>query len=272
MNKRLSTKFTDGIRETLARAKSGFTQMFEDYDMAATPAFIIFMLVVTAGLTVNYFFLAPKVGAIEAIAVSLLFEIGILFWKFQSHRTKNSEAQDEIVNWAKWLSVLFAFLMLVSSLTEKIFWGWVVAGASLTHVICYLLFDQNDEIRNNKRKNRMANERQKQKTINSNNAIQEAETDLQIIHKIVKELDRLRAEYKHLPIDELEFVLEATRTRLLKEYKASDAVSRKTAGAADVNKDGKIGGTPQLTRAFASEVEAPKASAGNDQKPPHPSN
>ena len=269
MNKRLSTKFTDGIRETLARAKSNFSQMFEDYDMAATPAFVIFMLVVTAGLTVNYYFLAPKVGTIEAIAVSLLFEIGIGAWKFQSHRTKNSEAQDEIVNWAKWLSALFAFLMLVSSLTEKISWGWVVAGASVTHVICYLLFDQNDEIRNNKRKNRMANERQNQKKINSNNAIKEAETDLEIIHKIVQDLDKLRAQYKHLPNDELEFVLEETRTRLLKEYKASDSVGKATAKAADVNKDGKIGGA-QLTRSFAQTVDAPKA--GGQDKPQNPQN
>lgn len=257
MNKRLSLKFGEGIRNGLQNIKTGFSKAFEDYDMAAIPAFFIFMIVITAGLAVNYFFLAPKVGVVEALAVSMLFEIGIGAWKFQSHRTKNSDAQDEVVGWAKWLSVGFAFLMLISSLTERIQWGWVVAGASLTHVIAFLLFDQNDEIRNNKRRNRMAKERQIQKKTNSDNAIIEAETDLQIIHKIVTELEGLRKKYAHLPINELEFVLEATRVRLLQEYKASENVNDATQGAADVNKDGAIGGKPLGTLSFASTTSAP---------------
>ena len=49
-----------------------------------------------------------------------------------------------------------------------------------------------------------------------------------------------------------------------------DEIMQEIKTGEDLNKDGHIGMPMQ---SFASEVvEAPKASAGNDQKPPHPSN
>lgn len=244
MNKRLTTQIGDKVKGSIRSFTDGVKKFFDEYDIASTPAFFIFMVVITAGMAVNYFFLVKETDQFTAIAISLLFEIGIGAWKVQSHRVKNSEAQAEVVNWSVWLSTILAFLMLLSSLTGIIAWGWIVASASVVHVIGFLLFDQNDVIRNNRRKNRMAFERIGQKDIDSDNAIAEAEADLKIIDKITNELSRLKREYSHLPNDELEFVLDAYKTRLLAEYQASDAVKNATKNLADVNKDGRIGKIP----------------------------
>jgi len=252
MNKKLSTKFADSIRDAVLSMRNRAKEFLDEYDIASAPSFFIFMVVITAGLTVNYYFLAPQVGAVEAIAISLLFEIGIFAWKLQGHRIKNSEAQAEIVNWCTWISTALAFAMLVASLTQRINWGWVVACAAMTHAVGFLLFDQNDVIRTNKRKNRMAFERIGQKEIDSTNAISEAEADLKIIHKIISELERLGAQYRHLPAEQLEFVLEETRKRLLKEYQAGQGVDDATKGLSDINKDGVIG-SPRM-HAFASKT------------------
>jgi hypothetical protein len=174
-----------------------------------------------------------------------MFEIGILAWKFQGHRIKNSAAQKQIVGWAIWLSAVLAFSMLVATLTESIDWRWVVAVAAAVHIVCYLLFDQNDDIRENMRKNAMAMEGISQKNKNADYAIQEAEADLKIIDKITTELTRLRRQYGHLPIDELEFVLETYRSRLLLEYKASVTVDKATKKLSDVDGNGKVNKMPQ---------------------------
>lgn len=244
MNKNLTQKFADKMGDSFNSLKKWIAGFSEEYDIASVPAFVIFMIVITAGLTVNYFFLAPQVGSWESLAISLLFEVGIFGWKMQSHRVKNSAAQAQVVNWATWLSVGSAFAMLATSLTGWLNWGWIVAVAALIHVITYLIFDQNDEIRNNKRERRSTREAILQKNFKVESAIQEAEADLKVIEKIVMELGRLRQQYGHLPNTELEFVLEAHRQRLLKEYKASEAIRDATASAADVNGDGKVPSVP----------------------------
>lgn len=241
MNKKLSTQIFDKFNGAVRSAQNGVKKFFEEYDIASLPAFVIFMVVVTAGMAVNYFFLVTLVQPIEAFSISMLFELGIFGWKLQSHRIKNSDAQDEIVNWVMWISTILAFAMLFSSLTGANYWGWIVAAAAVTHVVGFLLFDQNDDIRNNKRSNRMALERITQKQTNSTNAIQEAEADLKIINKITMEISRLRQTYSHLPKNELEFVLETTRTRLLVEYKASANVDQATQSQSDIDGDGMIG-------------------------------
>ena len=258
MNKNLTDIFFSSVKNAMRNTRNSIAKFSEEYDIASTPSFFIFMIVVTAGLAVNYFYLFPKVGQVEAAAISLLFEIGIFAWKLQGHRVKNSAAQAQVVNWATWLSTALAFMMLVSSLTERFSWGWIVAVTALAHVVSYLIFDQNDTIRNNRRNNQSAMENINQREIQASNAIKEAEADLKIIHKITTELTRLRNQYGHLPVNELEFVLEATRTRLLLEYKASSGVDNATKSQSDVNGDGRIGNRPQATQkpiqAFASET------------------
>lgn len=251
MNKTLTDKFFSSVRDSFRNIKVNIAKFSEDYDIASTPSFFIFMVVVTAGMTVNYYYLAPKVGTLEAFAISMMFEIGIFAWKLQGHRVRNSAAQAQVVTWGIWTSTALAFLMLVSSLTERFYWGWIVAVAAAVHVVCFLIFDQNDEIRNNKRKNRMAMEGIGQKNINAENAIKEAEADLKIIDKITTELSRLHKQYGHLPVGELEFVLEAYRSRLLAEYKASETVRNATKGLSDINKDGVVG----LRQSYASNTE-----------------
>jgi len=259
MNKTLTDKLFGGIQSFWQNLSNNTGKFIEQYDIASMPSFVMFTIVVTAGLTVNYFFLAPIVGSIEAGAISLMFEIGILAWKFQGHRIKNSASQKQIVGWAMWLSAGLAFSMLIATLTESLDWRWVVAIAAAVHIVCYLLFDQNDDIRENMRKNAMAMEGINQKNKNADYAIQEAEADLKIIDKITTELTRLRNQYGHLPIDELEFVLETYRARLLVEYKASVSVDKATKKLSDVDGNGRVNKAPQnaprqAVTALASQV------------------
>lgn len=241
MNKGLFDKARASINEAIQK----FSRFMDNYDMASMPAFFLFMIVITAGMTINYFSLTAKeLPPLESFAISLLFEIGIAAWKFQGHRVKNSKAQMDAVNVALWVSVILAGAMLVASLTGKFEWGWIVAAAAVAHVVFYLIFDANDDIRKNRRENKSAENRLFQKNITVDNAIREAETDLKIINKITNELGRLRRENASLPNAELEFVLEATRNRLLKEYNASENVQAATSGLADINQDGRIGNLP----------------------------
>ena len=241
MNFGLFDKAKNWGRKTLAQVR----EFFDDYDFASLPAFLLFMAVITAGMTINYFSLVAKgVAPIEAFAISMLFEAGVTAWKFQGHRIKNSKAQADAVNIALWISVLLAALMLIASLTGNLNWGYIVAAAAVSHAVFYLIFDANDDIRKNRRENKAAGYRIEQKNFTVDNAIAEAEADLKIISKITVELSRLRRENSSLPVDELEFVLEATRNRLLAEYNASANVKEATKGLADVNKDGQIGNAP----------------------------
>ena len=140
MNKNFSQKIKDNLAENFGSVIEWFKRVFDEYDFASSPSFVIFMIVVTAGLGVNYFFLSTLMDRRVALAISLMFEVGIFAWKLQSHRTKNSASQAEIVNWATWLSVATAFAMLISSLTHLFHWGWSVAIAAVVHIIFYLLF------------------------------------------------------------------------------------------------------------------------------------
>jgi len=263
MNTGLFDKARNWTKGTFGQIKA----FMDDYDFASAPSFLLFMVVVTAGMTVNYFSLVGKgVKEIEAFAVSLLFEVGIAAWKFQGHRVKNSKAQADAVNIALWFSVVLAGFMLVASLTNKFDWGWIVASAAVAHVVFYLIFDSNDEIRKNRRENKAADNRIEQKNFTVDNAIREAEADLRIIHKITSSLERLRHDNSHLPIEELEFVLEATRTRLLAEYNASANVREATKGAADVNKDNKIGTRPIVSYASEAKDHISDFTKGQDVK------
>lgn len=277
MNKTITQKVGENIRGALNTIRVSLSRFSDEYDIASTPSFFIFMAVVTAGVVINYLYLSQQVGSVEAAAISALFEIGIFAWKVQGHRVKNSIAQQQIVNAATWLSTLLALLMLIASLTERFEWGPVVVGAALVHIVGYLLFDQNDVIRANKRSNKMEDEDIVQKNIQSDHAIKKAEADLRIIHKITAELTRLRREYSHLPVNELEFVLEETRTRLLKEYKASGSVDEATKAQSDVNGDNMVGGKSIVSRqqpiqtqtpvnSYASTVETPNFPSGGQNQ------
>lgn len=256
MNKGLFDKARFAMNETMNKIRA----FLDDYDFASLPSFLLFMVVVTAGMTVNYFSLvAQGLPELEAFAISMLFEAGIAAWKFQGHRVKNSKAQADAVNVALWVSVLLAGCMLIASLTGRN-WGLIVAGMAMAHVVFYLIFDANDDIRNNRRDNKAADNRITQKNISAENAIRQAEADLKIIDKITQELSRLHTQFGHLPASELEFVLEAYRNRLLAEYNASETVQNATKGLADINKDGKIG-----MRTPASEVKTDFIEGRNDK-------
>lgn len=277
MNKTITQKLSESIQNAWRGVRTTISRFADEYDIASTPSFFIFMAVVTAGVIINFMFLRKEVGDIEAGAISALFEIGIFAWKVQGHRVKNSVSQQQIVNVATWMSTLLALLMLVASLTQRFAWGPIVVGAALVHIVGYLLFDQNDVIRANKRLNKMEDEYIVQKNIQSDHAINKAEADLRIIHKITAELTRLRREYSHLPVNELEFVLEETRKRLLREYNASGSVDDATRGQSDVNGDNMVGGVsitqrPQPTQIqrpvnnYASRVESPNFPNGGENR------
>jgi len=246
------------------------------FDFGSWPAFLMFMVVTTLGVMLNYLVMSDIVGKISALLVALLFEAGIISWKLTSWRKKNSDAQDEIANASTWISVVLATAMLIVNLfraeiqslqlvaSDKLeFDGWTVAAfsiigiAALVHVVSYLLFDGNDEDKSNARKNVREQRKLTQQKVEAANALANTEQKLKIVELIANELDRLQKKYAHLPNEQLEFVLEEARQNMLAMYNATKEVDEKTKALADVNGDGKIANTPVLKTAntYASETK-----------------
>ena len=194
--------FAQSIKDFFGKVSEKARNFFEKYDVESWPGFVMFFVVVTLGVSLNYITLAPTIGNFPALMVSLLFEIGIMAWKFQSWRKKNSVRQYEIANISTWLLVALGIVMVVVNLfratlldstviiTDYEFDSWTIAayaiigGAAFIHVVGYLLFDQSDSDKRQRRDVQKA----VQKDRNADNAIKNAETDLKIIHKIVNEL------------------------------------------------------------------------------------
>lgn len=252
----------------LQRFKNGWNGFTEHYDLGALPAFLIFLVVVTLGMFLNYLAMRGVIGEIPALLVSGLFEFGILAWKWTSARNRNNDDQDEVVNWATGISVALAMIMLVINLFRTTiensikvepaagvsFNGWQVAAyitiglAALTHVIAYLVFDHADTDKKYARQNKRSQNEIAQRSRVANDAILNARADLDIIQKITQDLTDLRSQYTGLPHAQLETVLENARQALLVQYKASALVEAATAALPDIDNSGAVGDEPVSER------------------------
>lgn len=253
MNKEFTPAF-DKMRKSIAK-------FMEDYDVESWPMFLIFVVVVTLGMSLNFIAMRKAIGDLSALLVSGLFEFGILGWKWGGNRKRNNDVQKETIQYATNISVGLAVIMLVINLfratieksisidltSSTSFNGWEIAAyitiglAALTHVIAYLRFDNNDDVKEYNRRNKSAQYAITQRSQEADDVIANTEADLKIIDKIQNELGKLASTYQHLPVTQLEIVLENARQALLAKYKASPLVIAATAGLADVNKDNVIG-------------------------------
>lgn len=253
MNKEYVPAFT--------KMRNSIAKFMEDYDVESWPMFLIFVVVVTLGMSLNFIAMRKTIGDMPALLVSGLFEFGILGWKWGGNRKRNNDIQKETIQYATWASVGLAVAMLVINLfratIEKSvsveltpatsFNGWEISAyitigiAALTHVIAYLRFDNNDDVKEYNRRNKSTQNAIAQRSHEADDVIANTQADLKIIDKIQTELGKLAVDYKHLPIKQLEIVLENARQALLAQYKASPLVIAATAGIADLNKDDVIG-------------------------------
>ncbi len=254
---------TKKVSEQIRDSWNNFTTR---YDFGALPAFMIFLVVVTLGMLLNYISMRATIGQPAALLVSGLFEFGILGWKWTSGRKRNNDKQIELVNWATWLSVLLAVFMLVINLFRTTieqsvkaelspgatFNGWQIAAyitiglAALVHIVFYLSFDQNDTDKEYARKNKRSENEIRQRSRLADDLIKNTDADLNIIEKITVELEKLRVRYQKLPHAQLEGVLEDARQALLKEYAASPLVVAATAGIPDLDHSGAVGDEPVM--------------------------
>jgi uncharacterized membrane protein YiaA len=261
----MNNKFETTIMQDIQKSWSDFVA---HYDLGALPAFLIFLIVVTLGMILNYLSMRAAIGPTAAMLVSGLFEFGILGWKWTSSRKRNNDKQNSLVNAATWLSVLLAVGMLVINLFRTTieqslkaelapgatFNGWQIAAyitigfAALVHIVFYLLFDQNDTDKEYARQNKRSQNEISQRSRQADDLIANAEADLNIIEKITVELEKLRVKFKSLPHAQLETVLENARQALLVQYKASALVDAATAALPDIDHSGSVGDDPVSRR------------------------
>lgn len=279
-HKPLLSRFFGGIA-------AGVHHFYIAYDMEAWPAFLMFLVVVTLGMGMNFLVMRNIVGDFLAIMVSVLFEAGILAWKVQSWRRKNNDAQDEITSAATWGSVGLAVLMLVVNLfrvrgdNTGLMWtgNTIIGAAALIHVVAYLSFDQKDTDRAFNRTAARDSARVRQAQQSSAHTIDTLKADMAVIRLISTELHRISLENQDLPPEMREPVLEAARRKLLEQYHASDNVDRETAPMSDLNGDGVIGTaewSPQAEPALpapqyqAALIPAPVSPHRVPPEPTHP--
>ena len=252
----MSTKsYFQEAKENARDTWKGFIKFLDQYDAEGWPAFGVFFAVVSLGMVMAFQGFRDVVGDFPAAMISLFFEAAILACKMTTNRKRNDAHQNDISNWATWLSVITAVGMLVVNLFrvggqagfESI--AYIIVGvAASIQVVAYLLFTQADPDKQMAREHSQAGRELSRKQVKAKNVIGELETDVQIIRYIVTELQRIANESLDLPNSTREYLLEAARTKLLAQYASGkDDIARATAGLADLNKDGRIGeGKPRI--------------------------
>lgn len=244
-NKSYTQEFTDMLKGIWL----GFVGFLDEYDAQSWPAFGVFFSVITLGMYMNFMGFRIVIGDFPAVMISLFFESAILAWKMTGNRKRNDAKQNQLSNTATWLSVLLAVAMLIVNLMrvggeeqfDNIAYS-IVGAAAMVQVIFYLFWDQANPDKKMNREHLQSERELNRKEHNANNVIGEVEADMKIVRKIATELNRLAKDYSDLPVEQLEYLLEEARTRLLNQYaKGKHDIEKATRGLADKNKDGKIG-------------------------------
>jgi hypothetical protein len=177
-------------------------------DAKSWPAFFMFAVVLAAAGGLNYVTMAPIVGSYIAIAIACFFGIGVLSWHIVESRTDDSEEQEGMAQFAKWLNVILDGILLILNLFRAELgqvwnlnlWAFIIIGASAaSHVVFFLLWTQSDPRRAIKKEGERALsgiDRQKQR---ATNAINFASAKLEFEKWVIDEGTRLRELYASLP-------------------------------------------------------------------------
>lgn len=240
--------YTQEAKDTVLQTWNKFLAFLDKYDSDSWAAFGAFFAVVTFGMFLNFDAFRKIIGDIPSALISIFFEYSILAWKMTANRKRNDAKQNQISNTATWLSVVTAICMLVVNMFriggnegfEST--AYIIVGiAALIQVVSYLLFTQADPdkqiVRDHGQQKRELLRRQQ----NSNNVIDELQSDMQIVRFITNALKKVEFETRDLPNDVRENLIEAARVRLLAQFSAGEEVNKITAPLADLNKDGQIG-------------------------------
>lgn len=177
------------------------------------PAFIMFVVVLTAASLLNYQTMSGTVGEIAAVTIAGFFGFGVLAWHIVENRTDDSRYQEDVAKSAKWINAGLDATLLVINLFREDTSAQLVAGittwdaaayliiglSAVTHVVCFLLWSQADprkalQKRSERDLNEIAIKRQA-----SEISIQSAEAELKAIRYVTDEEIRLRHEYADLP-------------------------------------------------------------------------
>lgn len=240
---------TENANENFRLGMKNFRKFLDEYDAQAWPAFFVFLVVITLGMVLNYFGFYPIVGVLPALVISGVFESAIVAWKMTCNRKRNDATQNQLANWATWLSVALAIIMLTVNLFriggDKNFesLAYIIVGlAASIQVIFYLWFDQADPDKKMSREWVQSGREITREDRNADGVLLRTESRMKIIRKIATDLARLQNDYRDLPTMQLEYLLEEARKKLLDQYANGDAdINNATSGLSDINGDGKIG-------------------------------
>jgi len=259
MNKSVTEEWKDNIR----KARENFMLWLDEHDAASWPAFFVFFTVITLGMLLNFMGFQPVFGMIAALAISGMFEAAIISWKLTSNRKRNDAKQNQLASWATWLSVGLSITMLIINLFRiggewfsPIAYG-IVGAAAVVQVVFYIMYDNSNPDKALGREHSQAERVVIRKRQHADDVIAETEAELQIVRKIANELLQLRNDFADLPTEELEYVLEEARSKLLSQYsKGNRKIEVRTRHLSDINKDGVVGRQP--TQAVTNTVIPPE--------------
>lgn len=241
--------YGEEAKDWFNKVRSGIVKWLDDHDSQTWPAFLLFFIVVTAGMIFNVDAFSPVVGFIPSVAIGGFFEYAILAWKLTTNRTRNDAKQSQIAYAALWLSVVLALAMLVVNMFRiggeqgfEIIAYTIVGITAGVQLVGFLLYDGADP---DKAMNRDHSQNQRgslRKRREADQKISELEDDARILEMVGDKVSEVRRKYAHLPPELLEPLLKKTTDTLLAGYEVSPNVQNQAAQMADVNKDGKIGG------------------------------
>lgn len=189
-----------GLWET---ARQWIGKTYKEIDPTSWPAFFMFAVVLAAAGSINYSEMAKIVDPFSALGIASLFGIGVLAWHIVESRTDDSKFQEDVAQIAKWMNVALDGILLVINLfraelaTQQYdIAAFVIIGISATsHVVCYLLWTQNDPRRINRKELERGLSEVKQRGERSIIQIKKTEERLSKLKWIVDEKQRLHQEY-----------------------------------------------------------------------------
>ena len=202
------------------------TTFVKKIDPSSWPAFFMFAVVLAAAGGLNYSEMAKIVHPLIALLIAMLFGVGVLAWHVVESRTDDSEYQEDVAQFAKWLNAILDGALLVvnlfraefASTTYDVVAFAIIGVSSASHVVAYLLWTQNDP----RRLTRKALERGlsdvNQRADRANIAIQRTAQEMAKRKWVEDEAIALRKTYSNTPGIDVERMIRDMKETALKEF------------------------------------------------------
>jgi len=203
-----------------------FKEFIRKIDPKSWPATFMFFVVMVAAGGLNYMGLQPIYGGLVAVAIAMFFGVGVVSWHIVESRTDDSEYQEDVAKYAKWGNVVLDFALIVvnlargeirydapgaSTLGLDITASVIIGASALSHIVCYLLWTENDP----RRAARKEHERNVHRITRTEQAVQDAASEaakkLAAVEQISIKEAELRKQYKDLPPAQVDTIVRAMR-------------------------------------------------------------